>query len=80
MEEKYYKIRKEIALRAGLDERMREVVEEDFLLLSEKDIKMISLTFDEKLHAIDACEVCEHDNISTDIVISEDNVEPEIIE
>lgn len=73
MQEKYYKIRKEIALRAGLDERMREEVEDDFLLLSEKDIKNISLTFDERLHAIDACEVCAD-------VETEDNVEPEIIE
>ncbi len=50
--EKYYKISKEIAARAGLDETLRTVVDKDYLLLSEKDIRMIDLSMDEKIAAL----------------------------
>lgn len=49
MAEKYYKISKTTAKRAGLDGRMRAIVDNDYLLLSEKDLKMISLTTEERL-------------------------------
>ena len=49
MREKYYKIKKEYAQRAGLNEHMREVVDDDYLMLAKKDITMISLTVEEKL-------------------------------
>lgn len=49
MKEKYYKIKKEYAERAGLNEHMRESAGDDYLMLSEKDIRMITLTVEEKL-------------------------------
>lgn len=50
--EKYFKISKAIAKRAGLDGRMRTIVDNDYLLLSEKDIRNISLTVEEKLEVL----------------------------
>lgn len=57
--EKYYKIRKEIAARAGFNEILRTKVEKDYLLLSAKDIKMIDLTVEEKIAAINGEEYVE---------------------
>lgn len=51
MTEKYYKISKENALRAGLNEKLR-AVDGDDLLLSEKDIRNITLTPDEIASAL----------------------------
>ena len=76
MAEKYYKISKVNALRAGRDERMRTVVDNDFLLLNKKDIDMISLTFEEKLDALGAIEWNE-DGIEEDAPIV-DNELPEV--
>lgn len=59
--EKYYKVKKEHAARAGLNEELRREVEGDYLMLSEKDIRMISLTTDEKIAAIGASEISEED-------------------
>lgn len=53
---KYYKIRKEIAKRGGFNAIIRTEVEEDYLLLSEKDMKMIDLTVSEKVEAFGADE------------------------
>lgn len=57
--EKYYKVRKEIASRAGLNEILRTKVENDYLLLTAKDIKMIDLTIEEKIAAINGEEYVE---------------------
>jgi len=57
--EKYYKVRKEIAARAGLNEILRTVVDKDYLLLSAKDIKMIDLTVEEKIAGISGEEYVE---------------------
>lgn len=53
---KYYKIKKEIAMRGGFNAIIRTEVEEDYLLLSEKDMKMIDLTVSEKIEALGADE------------------------
>jgi hypothetical protein len=57
--EKYYKVRKEIAARAGFNEILRTKVEKDYLLLTAKDIKMIDLTVEEKIAAINGEEYVE---------------------
>lgn len=57
--EKYYKVRKEIASRAGLNEILRTKVDNDYLLLTAKDIKMIDLTIEEKIAAINGEEYVE---------------------
>lgn len=78
MKEQYFKVPKSIAARAGLDARLREEVDEDFLLLSEKDIRMISLTIEERVHALGICPLCEQEN---DELRTEDNSSsPEITE
>ena len=56
--EKYYKIKKEIALRAGLDELLR-TEDDDDLLLSEKDISNIPLTIEERVSALGGSEYVE---------------------
>ena len=56
--EKYYRIKKEHALRAGLNEMLRTEDGED-LLLSEKDIRMISLTIEERVAALNGSEYVE---------------------
>jgi hypothetical protein len=56
MKEKYIKIKKEIALRAGFDSALRSEDGEGNLLLSEKDIRMISLTVEEKIAAMGGSE------------------------
>lgn len=53
--EKYYLIKKEYAQRAGLDATVREEIG-DNLVLSERDLRMISLTTEEKLAALGAIE------------------------
>lgn len=58
--EVYYKVKKELAARAGLDARMRQEVD-DCLMLSEKDIKMISMTVEEKLQFFSATPVTDDD-------------------
>ena len=49
MKEKYYKVHKDFAARAGLTSKLRQEVDNDFLMLSEKDVKMISFSFEERL-------------------------------
>lgn len=61
MKEKYYKINKEFAARAGLTADLREEIGDD-LLLSEKDVKMISLTVEERVKALDGVEFVEPEN------------------
>jgi hypothetical protein len=56
--EKYYRIKKEHAVRAGLDSTLRTEDGED-LLLSEKDIRMISLTIEERVSALGGVEYVE---------------------
>lgn len=63
MKEKYYKISKENALRAGLDEKLRMTDGED-ILLSEKDLRNITLTTDEIAFALGGKEYVEPDNIT----------------
>jgi len=58
MKEKYFKISKEYALRAGLDGTLRQEVDGD-LVLSEKDIRNISLTIEEKVAALGGVEYVE---------------------
>ena len=58
MKEKYYKIKKEFVARAGLTSDLREEAGDD-LLLSEKDVKMISLTVEERVKALDGSEYVE---------------------
>jgi hypothetical protein len=59
MKERYFKVKKEHAARAGLDSTLRSEDGEDYLLLSEKDIKMISLTTEEKIAAMGGSEYVE---------------------
>lgn len=59
MKEKYFKISKEHALRAGLDETLRQEVDGDCLILSEKDVRNISLTVEEKVIALGGTEYVE---------------------
>lgn len=63
MKEKYYKISKENALRAGLDEKLRMTDGED-ILLSEKDLRNITLTTGEIAFALGGKEYVEPDNIT----------------
>ena len=75
--EKYYRIKKEHALRAGLDETLRTADGED-LLLSEKDIRMITLTIEERVIALGGVEYIEENpELETE---EPEEVEPEITE
>lgn len=56
--ERYFLVDKEIAARAALDETLRTEVEGK-LLLSEKDIRNITLTTEEKVTAICGVEYFE---------------------
>lgn len=49
MKEKYYKVHKTFAARAGLTAQLRKEVDNDYLMLSEKDVRMISLSVEERL-------------------------------
>lgn len=49
--EKYYKVKKEIAARGGFDEILRTEVD-GHLMLSEKDLRMITLTLEEQLRGL----------------------------
>lgn len=60
--EKYYKVKKEIAIRAGLDERVRTETEDGLLLLSEKDIRNIPMLIDEKVKGLDGILYVEDDS------------------
>lgn len=62
--EKYYRIKKEHAVRAGLDSTLRTEDGED-LLLSEKDIRMISLTIEERVIALGGVEYVESSEADT---------------
>lgn len=55
MKEKYYLISKEKALRAGLTSKLRTQIDEK-LAVSEKDLRNISLTIDERALALNAVE------------------------
>lgn len=57
--EKYYKIKKEIASRAGFNSILRTEVDKDYLLLSAKDIQMIDLSTEEKINALNGEEYTE---------------------
>lgn len=90
MKEKYYKIKKEYAERAGLNEHMREPAGDGHLMLSEKDIRMIILTVEEKLIFLlaegDCKEVSNNDEVENpegngeEVNDEVEEVEPEIIE
>lgn len=58
MKERYFKIKKEHAARVGLDEKLR-TADGDDLLLSEKDIRNITLTIEEKVTALGGTEFVE---------------------
>ena len=75
--EKYYRIKKEHALRAGLDETLRTADGED-LLLSEKDIRMITLTIEERVIALGGVEYIEEN--PEHVTEEPEEVEPEITE
>ena len=74
MKEKYFKIKKELATRAGLDETLRQEVDGDCLMLSEKDIRMITLTTEERIAALGGSEVTDED---IDHATDPEIVEPE---
>ena len=57
--EKYYKVKEEIAVRGGFTPLLRAKTDCGCLLLSERDLRMISLTLDEKLCALGAVEYNE---------------------
>lgn len=57
--EKYYKVKEEIAARGGFTPLLRAKTECGCLLLSERDLRMISLTLDERLSALGAVEYDE---------------------
>ena len=73
--ERYFLIDKELASRAALDENLRTEIEGK-LLLSEKDIRNITLTIDEKVTAMGGIEYIEPEIEPEE----EEDVEPEIIE
>lgn len=58
MKEKYYFVSKDIALRAGLTSKIRTEVD-GLLAVSEKDMRNISLTEEEKTAALGATEYVE---------------------
>lgn len=75
--EKYYRIKKEYAQRAGLNEILR-TADGDDLLLSEKDVRMISLTIEEMVAALGGS---EYEEIETpEESGNTENVESEITE
>lgn len=81
--EKYYRIKKEHALRAGLNEMLR-TEDGDSLLLSEKDIRMISLTIEERVIALEGSEYVETPAPETtdpeDENSEEESQDPEIVD
>lgn len=58
--EKYYKVNKNVAARVGLDELLRTKIGDDFIL-SETDIRNITLTIEEKIKGIGATEYLKDD-------------------
>lgn len=86
--EKYYKVHKEMAARGGFNDTLRQEVDGDYLMLSEKDIRMISLTVEEKVAALGASEVTEEDiegltpedDTSGEEITDDEDVEQEITE
>lgn len=56
MKEKYYKVHKKFAARAGLTAQLRKEVDNDYLMLSEKDVRMISLSVEERIEYLQAQE------------------------
>lgn len=78
--ERYFLIDKELASRAALDENLRTEIEGK-LLLSEKDIRNITLTIDEKVTAMGGIEYIEPEIEPEEEDVEEvEEVEPEIIE
>jgi hypothetical protein len=74
---KYYRIKKKYAQRAGLNEILR-TADGDDLLLSEKDVRMISLTIEEMVAALGGS---EYEEIETpEESGNTENVESEITE
>lgn len=63
MKEKYYLVSKETAQRAGLNNLLRTEVD-GMLALSEKDLRNISLTIEERAVALDAVPYVEPTNES----------------
>lgn len=63
MKEKYYLVSKETAQRAGLNNLLRTEVD-GMLALSEKDLRNISLTIEERAVALDAVPYVEPTNKS----------------
>mgnify|MGYP001007011858 CR=1 FL=1 len=66
--EKYYKVKEEIAVRGGFTPLLRAKTDCGCLLLSERDLRMISLTLDEKLGALGAVEYDEEAHFGDDPV------------
>ncbi len=58
MMERYFLVNREMAARAALDETLRTEIDGK-LLLSEKDVRNITLTIDEKITAIGGVEYIE---------------------
>lgn len=56
--ERYFLVNREMAARAALDETLRTEIDGK-LLLSEKDVRNITLTIDEKITAIGGVEYIE---------------------
>lgn len=72
--ERYFRVNKDIAARAGYDEVLRTAIDDD-LLLSERDLRNITLTCDERARGIGAIEFTQDDfeNLPAD----EPQAEPE---
>lgn len=58
--ERYFRVNKDIAARAGYDEVLRTAIGDD-LLLSERDLRNITLTCDERARGIGAIEFTQDD-------------------
>ena len=69
MSEKYYKVPISVAKRAGLNENLRTVLDDSYMLLSEKDLRNITLTVEEKLDVLGGEEYIEQtsENITEEI-------------
>ncbi|MEA5062655.1 MAG: hypothetical protein VB054_04880 [Petrimonas sp.] len=61
--ERYFLIDKEMAARAALDDTLRTEIDGK-LLLSEKDIRNITLTIDEKVAAMGGVEYVEPETVT----------------
>jgi len=61
--ERYFLIDKDLAARAALDETLRTEIDGK-LLLSEKDIRNITLTIDEKVAAMGGVEYVEPETVT----------------